>query len=261
MDCDFEKPCAIFSNAKGDDFDWSRKSGRTPSSNTGPSAAASGKAYMYTEASSPRKPGDTAILTSPPLIFSRGEDTLAFSCHMYGGSIGRLSVEANGRGIWTKAGNQGNKWFQVVIPLVAGQDKFKFIGVRGRSWAGDIAIDNITFYKRSKPTRPPPKPTTRPKPNTTWGPKPTTRPKPNTTRPPKSNTTRKPWPPRPPKKSTTTIAPTITTTTATTTTATSTGAPPVVIPGPPGLPGQAGPPGWPGPMGRPGIRGPPGPPR
>merc|ERR1719471_1582241 len=248
MDCDFEKPCAIFSNAKGDDFDWSRKSGRTPSSNTGPSAAASGKAYMYTEASSPRKPGDTAILTSPPLIFSRGEDTLAFSCHMYGGSIGRLSVEANGRGIWTKAGNQGNKWFQVVIPLVAGQDKFKFIGVRGRSWAGDIAIDNITFYKRSKPTRPPPKPTTRPKPNTTWGPKPTTRPKPNTT-----------WGPKPPTATATTT--TATTTAAPTTTTTPTGAPPVVIPGPPGPPGRKGPLGFTGPPGPPGNRGPPGPPR
>lgn len=236
-DCDFEKPCALWTNEKGDNFDWTSISGSTPSSGTGPSAAATGGRYLYIETSSPRKNGDKAILASPPLILSKDEDQMEFSYHMYGSNIGELEVKVGGKVVWTKQGQQGNGWKQAVVPLTpVGQSSapIQIIGVRGRSWAGDIAIDNIKFSKKG--TGPAtPKPTTmRPKP-TTMRPNPPTR----TTRGPKPTTSR-------PKPTTPVPGP---------------GGPPVVVPGPPGVPGKQGPPGRAGPTGPPGNRGPPGPPR
>merc|ERR1719210_2283935 len=113
---------------------------------------------MYIETSSPRKPGDKAVLTSPPLVFSKGENTMAFSCHMYGSSIGQLSVEVDGREVWKKTGNQGNSWMQIVLPLPTSAQTIKFIGVIGSGWAGDIAIDSIRFFRKNGPPGPPARP-------------------------------------------------------------------------------------------------------
>merc|ERR1719195_2482579 len=185
-DCSFERGlCPQWANVGvGDNFDWTRLSGRTGSSNTGPSGAADGRFYMYIETSHPRKPNERAILASPPLIFSKGEDQMEFSYHMYGGQIGSLQVEVGGRVVWRKAGNLGNNWAKAVVPLsaTATRSSIKFIGIRGSSWAGDIAIDNIKFSKKGAgpgPTTPPP-------------PKPTM---PPPTRPPTSPPTGPPGPP------------------------------------------------------------------
>jgi len=45
--------------------------GRTPSSGTGPTGPAQGLFYWYAESSSPRKPGDIAVLVSN-IGFSNG---------------------------------------------------------------------------------------------------------------------------------------------------------------------------------------------
>jgi len=159
-DCSFERTCALWANEKSDNFDWSRRSGGTPSRNTGPSGAADGSQYMFIETSHPRRPGDKAILASPPLIFSKGEDQMEFSYHMYGSTMGELMVEVGGKVVWKKKGNQGNKWLKGVIPLstsTQGSPPIKFIGIRGRSWSGDIAIDDIKFNKKgTSTTRGPP---------------------------------------------------------------------------------------------------------
>lgn len=49
----FETGIGSWSQGTGDDFDWTRRSGSTPSSNTGPSAASQGSFYIYVEASAP----------------------------------------------------------------------------------------------------------------------------------------------------------------------------------------------------------------
>ena len=46
---------------ENDNFDWKVKSGATPSSQTGPNSAKDGQNYLYIEASSPRRMGDTAM--------------------------------------------------------------------------------------------------------------------------------------------------------------------------------------------------------
>ena len=72
--------------------------------------------YMYIEASIPRRWGDYAILISPTQRFS-GNMCLKFSYHMYGATIGRLDVTINSRRVFSKSGNQGNKWFNASIAI------------------------------------------------------------------------------------------------------------------------------------------------
>lgn len=85
---------------------------------------------------------------------------MEFSYHMYGRTIGELMVEVGGKVVWKKKGNQGNKWLKDVIPLstsTLGSPPIKFIAIRGQSWSGDIAIDNIKFNKKgTSTTRGPP---------------------------------------------------------------------------------------------------------
>ena len=61
--CDFSAPTTCFiQNVGNDDFDWSFGSS-TPSRNTGPTTAHDGQ-FAFIEASSPRRKGDTAILST-----------------------------------------------------------------------------------------------------------------------------------------------------------------------------------------------------
>ena len=54
----FEDGLGDFTQDTADDFNWTRNSGATPSSFTGPNSAASGTYYMYTECHS-RESGST----------------------------------------------------------------------------------------------------------------------------------------------------------------------------------------------------------
>ncbi|KAJ7394105.1 Serine protease 56 [Desmophyllum pertusum] len=140
--CDFEKDLCNWSQAKNDKFDWTRRSGRTPSSSTGPSSGNKGsRFYIYIETSSPRRNGDNAILTfkgpnSKPVCVS-------FYYHMYGASIGKLRVYNNGKVLKSMAGNQGNSWKKVDM-TISGDYDLKIEGVRGSSYTGDIAIDDLS---------------------------------------------------------------------------------------------------------------------
>ena len=65
--CDFEGEdgtgsfCGMTQDESLDQFDWTLKSGKTPSGETGPSGAAQGDYYIFIEASNPRKKGDRAL--------------------------------------------------------------------------------------------------------------------------------------------------------------------------------------------------------
>ena len=71
--------------------------------------------YMFIESSSPRRPGDNAILQSATLTGSNQAQCIAFFYNMYGVDIGTLRVWAqplNGVAIklWELTGNQGVQW-------------------------------------------------------------------------------------------------------------------------------------------------------
>jgi hypothetical protein len=139
-----------------DDFDWTVKSGTTPSSNTGPSAANNGTYYVYMESSAPNFSTKNARLTSPCFdLTAVFNPTINFDYHMYGAAaMGELNLQASADGvswttIWNKSGNQGNAWASESIDLSAYASnsavKFRFNGTTGTTWQGDMAIDALSI--------------------------------------------------------------------------------------------------------------------
>jgi len=248
-DCSFESGNCFWLQDKTDKFDWSAKSGRTPSSGTGPSKASDGSKYLFIETSSPRVKNDEAVLASPAIALSTNQE-IVFDYNMNGASIGALYFLVNNNTEWQDGFNRGDVWKTVVVDLSAytGNDVIlEFVGVRGNSWQGDVAIDNVRFRPSSaqpvpmpvpSPTAPMPMPLpTAPVPMPM--PLPTV-PMPMPVPPPAVPL---PMPVPPPAVPMPMPVPPPTA--------------PVVVPGPPGPPGPAGPPG-PVSVGPPG---PPGPPR
>ena len=160
---DFEVGFGNWTNITGDQFDWTRDSGGTPSSGTGPSVdhtlgTAAGY-YLFIETSSPRVAGDTAILESPCIdLTGVSEAELSLWYHMYGASIGTLDVQvASSTGdscgalgsyasAWSLSGDQGNTWYEANVDLdgyVGGSIQIHILGIRGSSYTGDIAIDDV----------------------------------------------------------------------------------------------------------------------
>ncbi|XP_061167265.1 uncharacterized protein LOC133176117 [Saccostrea echinata] len=159
--CDFEEDpeaSCFLKESANDDFDFTRKSGGTLTRRTGPSGAASGNYYKYTEASSPRSRGDEASLESD-VSFPAGTYCLSLSISMYGTHIGSLEIltkEGNSADVSHQiySGNQGKNWFtyskelsltslsKIIIRTTIG-------GKRKNSNKGDIAVDNIVLESGS----------------------------------------------------------------------------------------------------------------
>ncbi len=148
-----------WTQVSGDDGDWVRDSGGTPSSNTGPSTGAEGSFYMFLEASSNSSTGQigsnaTAILESPCFDLSgKSAATFTFENHMYGTNVGSLKVQALKDGasswtdLWSDSGNKGNQWNEVSVNLSAylgGKVKLRIVGTTGNGWSSDIAVDALS---------------------------------------------------------------------------------------------------------------------
>ncbi|XP_071487939.1 scavenger receptor cysteine-rich domain-containing protein DMBT1-like [Diadema antillarum] len=159
IDCDFEYGTCGWQQSYYDDFDWSRNSGGTWSTNTGPSGdhTTGYGYYMYIETSSPRSPGQDARLTSPAQ-YRNGPQCLKFWYHMYGSTINSLNVyksasitPSSNDLLFSLNGARGNTWYEAQINIDNYTQPFYFTmeGVRGRSYAGDIAIDDIVLSEGS----------------------------------------------------------------------------------------------------------------
>jgi hypothetical protein len=163
LDDDFEIDFGNWSNVGGDDIDWTRDSGGTPSSGTGPVVdhtlgTASGS-YLYTEVSGNGTgyPNMTALLESPCLDLTGSTDaTLTFWYHMFGATIGTLDAEADAgctgtySSVWNlsgqQQGTQGGAYLQANVDLSAyagGNVRLRFRAVSGTSYTGDITIDDV----------------------------------------------------------------------------------------------------------------------
>ena len=149
----FEDGFGDFTQDGDDDFDWTNRSGSTPSTATGPSAASEGTKYIYTESSSPNYPTKTAILYSPNFDLSLLNNAkISFDYHMYGAAMGTLEIAIKENGgnwetIFTKSGDQGNQWNSKIIDLSAYDEtaKLRFKGKTANSYTSDISIDNIVI--------------------------------------------------------------------------------------------------------------------
>ncbi|SNR13857.1 S8 family serine peptidase [Tenacibaculum jejuense] len=142
----------------GDDGNWLRDSGGTPSNTTGPSSGADGSFYMFLEASTNGSAGQignnaTAILESGCFDLSgKSAAEFTFQNHMYGTDIGSLTVQASSNDgaswtdIWTQSGNQGNQWNSVSVDLASylgSTIKLRIVGRTGNGWRSDVAIDDL----------------------------------------------------------------------------------------------------------------------
>ena len=140
------------------DIDWTNRSGGTPSFNTGPSGAFDGSYYMYTEASGngngyPNKEAIMYVECVDPTQWT--QLSFVFAYHMYGSSMGTLSIDVSPDSgttwieEWTLSGNQGNQWFQDFIDLSAYTSNIsvRVQAVTGTSWSSDIAVDLLKFME------------------------------------------------------------------------------------------------------------------
>ncbi|XP_019616170.1 PREDICTED: deleted in malignant brain tumors 1 protein-like isoform X2 [Branchiostoma belcheri] len=148
--CDFDVNTCNFTSDSSADFLWRRRTGRTPSSETGPSFDhTSGNGYyMYIEASSPRQRGDIARLWSP-VFDAYGTHCLQFAYHVYGDSIGALRVLVGNDLVFMRNTSQGNMWHDTKIDVTMNQDQIIFEGEVGIGWRGDVAIDDVLLYSGS----------------------------------------------------------------------------------------------------------------
>src|SRR5690606_13586572 len=100
-----------------DDFDWTIRSGSTPShlsSLTGPAGAKTGINYIYTESSVPQATGDVAILNSGCFDFTSAKAPMfVFENHFYGNQDMEMLLQADSGNnvwntLWSQTGNAGN---------------------------------------------------------------------------------------------------------------------------------------------------------
>ena len=146
---DMESGFGALANEAGDTHDWSRNSGGTPSSSTGPSGAAQGTFYAYVESSSPNI-GTNARLATGLLAFA-GSETLTFRYHMFGGTMGTLNVQAVSSSgavttLWSRSGDQGDVWHSASIPIsLTGSYRIRFDAQLGSNWQSDICIDDVVL--------------------------------------------------------------------------------------------------------------------
>ncbi len=152
----FEAASNLWDDATDDDFNWSRRSGSTPSNATGPTGASEGSFYYYIESSAPNHPSKSAILSSPCFDLSDvPAATFSFNYHMFGASMGNLALQVQSENnpawatVWSEAGNQGGDWLtaDVNIDSYAGENgvKLRFTAMTSSSFTSDIAIDALSL--------------------------------------------------------------------------------------------------------------------
>ncbi len=143
----------------GDDFDWIVINGPTPSQqyeSTGPTGdhtSGSGK-YIYIEASNQNNPTKKADMITPKFnLKSVKNPELTFWAQMKSDSntMGDIYLDIEVDGIWKNdvlhlTDDHGSEWFEVKQDLtnyVGERVRFRFRGITGESWCGDMCIDDF----------------------------------------------------------------------------------------------------------------------
>ncbi|CAE1138337.1 unnamed protein product [Acanthosepion pharaonis] len=152
--CNFQYEKCGYSIWANSSFTWVRKRGPSPSSSTGPTTDHTyGNTYgyyMYTEASTGYY-GAKTRLNSSVSVYS--PLTIQFWYHMFGVNIGTLNVitvtNNYEKKVWSKSGNKGNVWKFACIPIKSTFQQLVFEGIRGSSYRGDIAIDDVVLSQHT----------------------------------------------------------------------------------------------------------------
>nr|XP_022296041.1 MAM and LDL-receptor class A domain-containing protein 1-like [Crassostrea virginica] len=153
--CDFENDpepsCFLSESLNNDQFYWTRHTGATGSSGTGPTSAARESYYKYIETSTTGI-GQKAILESVR-TFQDKTYCLTMYYHMYGDTVSTLAVRTQkGKNAaidrWQRAGDHGNAWYRLSgLSLALDSETKIFIeATKGSSFTGDIAIDYVELW-------------------------------------------------------------------------------------------------------------------
>ncbi|WP_345274347.1 T9SS-dependent choice-of-anchor J family protein [Flaviramulus aquimarinus] len=146
-------------DVSGSGYLWYTNVGDTQSKTTGPTnykkAEGGLNTYIYAEATGVN-PGDIAEFISPCFTVNNENSELEFSYHMFGKHIGELHIDLKTEDGYindiipalygSQQNNQEDAFLTKSINLSAYTNqtiKVRFRAVRGSSWDGDIAIDNI----------------------------------------------------------------------------------------------------------------------
>ncbi|MEO0735008.1 MAG: T9SS type A sorting domain-containing protein, partial [Bacteroidota bacterium] len=152
-----------FRQGADDDLNWRRRSGATPTANTGPTAAVSGNQYRYLEASRRGNPFKSGALYTKRCFDLRGvaQPQLYFQYHMHGADAKTLLVQVSPDGgftwresAWVAVGDQGDQWKQAFVdlsPYQTGTVQLRIVGVTGAGALSDLAIDDVQIKSALTP--------------------------------------------------------------------------------------------------------------
>ncbi|XP_062616357.1 fibropellin-1-like [Saccostrea cucullata] len=147
---ELENDPACFLDTNDPSSYWFRRQGPTPSQGTGPSSAHGGQFYFYFEATGRRRRGNYYFVDNG-VAFEDTTYCLSLYYHMYGRDIGSFSIYTykfyNGyQKVFSVRRSQGDQWHKVERNIDLDPDtKIVIQAVRGRSFRGDIAIDDVTL--------------------------------------------------------------------------------------------------------------------
>jgi hypothetical protein len=139
--------------------EWQPINVATPSGSTGAPGAFAGTNYMYCETSGAANTWPkTFVMDSAPLTTcGLASPTLTFAYHMWGGTMGTLTVQdldSSGNPIstlFTVSGDQGNQWLAAAVPVVPDANgnvtlRFTMTTPAGNnSWMSDACIDDVAI--------------------------------------------------------------------------------------------------------------------
>jgi hypothetical protein len=166
----FESGLGNWSNVTGDDCDWIRDSGGTPSSSTGPSIdhtlGNSSGYYMFVETSRSGcyYSGEETYFESPTIDADSYSIDFSFWYHMYGSNTGTLNVDVydgSWHNVWSLSGQQHTgytdpfDYAEVDLDAYTGSIKIRVRYVAAGGYKGDTAIDDLTIertVRNSSPT-------------------------------------------------------------------------------------------------------------
>ncbi|KAK7491885.1 hypothetical protein BaRGS_00016904 [Batillaria attramentaria] len=150
VNCNFDSGLCNLAQDHADNFDWSRRSGHTPTSNTGPNADHTNSAgsYIYAEANGHHNNRARLLTPTAPA----GQYCIDFFLFQHGSQEGSFQILASGsrireQAVKTIAGSQAAEWKHYRINLnVPASFRAILQANIGSGNLADVAIDDFSFY-------------------------------------------------------------------------------------------------------------------